>query len=466
MEQTNTKTVKDKGLLKTNNIDEMLNKSPLRLLIKLGIPAILMALVDELNSFIDAIFMGQYFGSEAVSSMSIILPVMLLMVAIAMLLSEGTATAASRHLGAKEVGKASVYFMNTIIITIASGLVIGVAFFFFVPNILNLFTITDNVRYFANIYLKIIGLGMPVFLTVLVLSRMVYIEGRNKFLLLTTLLQFALNAAINFLLIGVFKIGIMGAAIGTVASQLIQIALLLRYINSSKMEMKLRISNLHINKEYLKQVFSLGMPTFVTMVLLSLTLGVESRIISGFGSDPLSVQTITGYLFSISSSIASGLMGVSLVIMSYSVGAKNMKRFFKVLKTSAVVVFIMVTLINIGIVINSDIAVRIFTNSKGVLELIGIPAIVYGVSAPFIFTTNVVLYAMQPVGMEKTSTWLFAFQQMILFLPLLFILKDFGFVYAISAQPVAEVIGGIITLALVPWFIIKTKKYFKEQEKI
>lgn len=466
MSDTSSAAINKDGMLKTNNIDYMLNTKPIKLLIKLGIPAIVMALIDELNSLIDAVFMGQYFGSEAVSSMSIILPVMLLMVALAMLLSEGTATAASRYLGAKKVSHASRYFINTIVITVISGVIIGTAFFFLVPHILNLFDITETVRYFANIYLRVLGLGMPIFLIVLVLGRMVYIEGKNKFLLVTTLIQLILNAAINFVLIAVLKIGVMGAAIGTLAAEFIQIVLLIRYIRSDKLEMNLRLRDFKIDKKYLKQVFSLGLPTFVIMILLSLTFGIESRIISSFGSQPLSVQTITGYLFSISSSVAQGVMGVSLVIMSYSVGAKNIKRFFGALKTSAIVVFSLVTLINLILVINSGGAVKIFTDSEGVTELIKIPALVYGLTAPFIFTTNVVLYAMQPVGMEKTSTWLFALQQMLLFLPLLLLLKGFGFVYAVSAQPTSEVIGGIVTVILLPWFITRTKKYFVKQEVV
>lgn len=448
----------------TTNIDNMLTGKPLKLLLKLGVPAVVMALTDELNSFIDAIFMGQYFGSDAVSSMSIVLPVMLFMVAFAMLLSDGTSTAAGRYLGAKNLTKANEYFTSTVVLTVISGAAIGVAFYFLVPSVLNLFDITQGVRYYADIYLRVLSLGMPIFLTVLVLGRMVYTEGKNTFLLVTTIIQLVLNAVINFVLIGVLRIGVMGAALGTLLAELIQIVLLVRYINSDKMNMKLSLKHCWLDKAYFKEVFGLGMPTFLSMILLSVTFGIESRVIAGFGAEPLSVQTITGYIFSISSSVASGIMGVSLVILSYSVGAKDLKRFMQTLKISTAVVFGVVVFINMILLINSDTAVKIFTNAQGVIDLIQIPALVYGLTAPFIFTTNVVLYAMQPVGMEKTSTLLFALQQVLLFVPLLFVFKGFGFVYAVSAQPTSEVIGGIITLVILPLFIKKTKRYFALKE--
>ncbi len=448
---------------KIDNIDIMLTEKPLKLLFKLGIPAVMMALFDELNSFIDAIFMGQYFGPEAVSSMTIILPIMLFMISMATLLSEGASIAISRYLGGKNIQKANEYFANTVITTVISGTICGAVFYFMVPSVLSIFDVSDVVRYFADVYLRILSLGMPIFLLVMVFAKIVYTEGKNTFLLITTLIQLLLNAIINYVLIGMLEIGVEGAALGTLTAVLLQIIILVKYINSNKMVMSFRIKELKLSREYFKEVIGLGMPTFFSMILLSLTLGIESKIIAEFGSEALGVQTITGYVFSISSSIASGIMSVSLVILAYSVGAKKIERFFEVLKKSAWAVFIVVTGINLILVINSSVVVRIFTDSSDIIELIRVPALIYGFTAPFIFTTNVVLYAMQPVGMEITSTILFAFQQIVLFIPLLFIFKEFGFIFAISAQPLSEVVGGIITIILLPMFVRRTKNYFKQQ---
>lgn len=67
------------------------------------------------------------------------------------------------------------------------------------------------------------------------------------------------------------------------------------------------------------------------------TFGLESKIISSFGSGALAVQTITANIFSATGSIASGLMSASLVLMSYSVGSKDKKRFIEALKLSLII---------------------------------------------------------------------------------------------------------------------------------
>lgn len=311
-------------ITQTESIDHMLTEKPLKLLFRLGLPAVLMALLDELNSFIDAIFLGKYFGSDAISSMSIVLPVILVMVALSTLFSEGTSLAISRFfLGAKNIKKANAYFTNTVIMTIITSALMGILFYFLVPSITGLFNVTDGVRYFANIYLKILSLGMPIFMLVMILAKIIYTEGKNGFLLMTTFIQLILNVLINYVLIVLLRVGVMGAALGTLMAQLLQIMMLVMYIRSDKMILKFNYKLLNFNKEYFREVFTLGFPIFLSMLLLSVTMGIESKVIASFGSAALSVQTITGYVFTISSSIAGGIMGVAVVMLGYSVGAKK-----------------------------------------------------------------------------------------------------------------------------------------------
>jgi len=66
--------------------------------------------------------------------------------------------------------------------------------------------------------------------------------------------------------------------------------------------------------------------------------------------------------------------------------------------------------------------------------------------------------------MEKTATLVFALQQLVLFVPLIILLKDISFNYAMIAQPSSEVIGGIITLALLPKFIKTLNSYFEPED--
>lgn len=443
-----------------DRINQILEDKPLKTLFKLSLPAIVMSLMDELNSMIDAVFMGQYFGSQAVSSMSVVLPVMFFIIAMATMFSEGAGIAIGRYLGEKNQKKANEYFVNTVVITVIIGFVTGIICYLCLPFILDMFSITDKVKYFANVYLSIVALGMPVFMLVYVMAKMVYTEGHTKFLLYTTLVQLILNGLINFVLIGLLGFGVMGAALGTLLAQVIQITMLWRYINSDKMVMSFKLSFLNLTKGFIGEITKLGMPTFISMILLSITMGVEAKVIADFGSIPLSIQTITGYAFSISGSVAGAIMGVGLVMMSYAAGAGNKERFYKIIKISALSIFILMSVMNLLLIFNSGLVVKIFTGDINVIEQMALPALIYGLTSPFIFTTNVILYGMQPVGMENLSTGIFVLQQGILFMVFLFLFRPLGFIYAISAQPLAEVMGGLLTLLLMGYFKKKTDAYF------
>lgn len=453
-------------MIKEKKINEMLNYHPGKLLFKLGLPAVITALFNEVNGIIDAIFMGQFLGEEAVSAMAIIFPFLILVSAIAFLFSEGAGIALGRYLGAKELKRANKTFVNTLSITVLSGIIVGALSYLLVPLILNFFDLSPISYFFAANYIKVISFGLPIIMLNIVLAKVVYTEGYSGFILKVTGIQLIFNVMINYLFLRVFGFGIMGVASATILSMMIQCIILIRFIQSDRMVLSIKKEDLKMDVAYFKEVIPLGMPTFLTMLSLSLTLGIESKVIANFGSTALSVQTITGYLFSATSSVSSGIMGVSLVLMSYSVGAQDVKRFYQIFKLSLVVVFVSTLVMNLPLIIDSQLVARLFTDSKDLLKLIQTPAFIYGMIAPFVFTTNVVLYAMQPVGMENIATIIFGLQQVVIFIPLLFILKPFGFDYAILAQPFSEVIGGIITLIVLPAFLVRVKKYFTRAKSI
>ena len=99
------------------NMKLMLNEKPLKMLFRLGVPAILIALFDEINGVIDTIFLGQFVASEAVSAMSVTIPFLLIISAISLLFTEGAGIAISRYLGGENIKQANKVFNNTLFLS-------------------------------------------------------------------------------------------------------------------------------------------------------------------------------------------------------------------------------------------------------------------------------------------------------------------------------------------------------------
>ncbi|MCH4887091.1 hypothetical protein EZV73_05895 [Acidaminobacter sp. JC074] len=444
--------------------EKLLKMTPLKALFTLGMPSVLRALIDELNSVIDAVFMGQYFGSQAVASMSIIFPFMLLLISIGTIFSAGAMILIGKSLGAKDVKKANQTFMNTVVLTFITGCIVGIFSYVMIPHILSMFEISQATREFSQIYMEIISLGMPIMLISTLLNEMLYTEGHSKISLYLAVFQLLANVIMNFVFIGILNLSVMSIAIATLVSMILQIFFMVKYIQSDKVALKIDFSYVHLEWSFIKKVVPLGMPSFMTMILLSITLAFESKVISSFGPDALSVQAITAYIFSATGSVASGILSAAVVLMSYCVGARDYSRFKNLLKQSLVLVSLSALILNLPMILNSNGLVAIFTDSTSVMASARIPALVYGYTATFIFTTNVFLYVMTLVEMENTSTIIFTLQQLILFMPLLLILKNFGFNLAVSAQPISEVIGGIITLCLLPKLYKNISNVFHEKK--
>lgn len=434
------------------------SEKPFKAMIKLGIPAIMIMITDEVNGIVDSIFMGQKFGSSAVSSMSIILPIILVFISIASLIAFGSSIIISKRLGSKQIDEARTYAVNSILITLFLGVLSGTILFFTVPNLLNLFSLSHEVYYYGLVYLRIFALAMPIIMLQIILAEMLQIEGRTSTLLKITVVQVIINIVLNYVLLITLDIGVEGAALATVIAQLYQIIAITKLLHSDRSELKIELKNIRLSTKYFKDVIRLGIPSFVSLILLSITLGIESKVIANFGDTQLTVQTILGYIFSLSSSVTQGFTQVGLILLSYSIGAKNKGRFFSILKSSLLVIFVSTLILSLPLIFCSSIVSQIFTSNVNVIALIAVPAIVYGLSTPLIFTTNFILSAMQTIKMEILATVIFFSQQLLLFIPLIMVLKEFGFVTAISAQPAAEIVGALITLLLIPKFLGKAHR--------
>ncbi len=136
-----------------DNMKLMLNEKPLKMLFKLGVPAILIALFDEINGVIDTIFLGQYVASEAVSAMSVAIPFLLIISAISLLFTEGAGIAISRYLGGNNYEQANRVFNNTLFISVFLSVVIGLLSFMFMEDILKLFQLDPITYNYALQYL-------------------------------------------------------------------------------------------------------------------------------------------------------------------------------------------------------------------------------------------------------------------------------------------------------------------------
>ncbi len=93
------------------------------------------------------------------------------------LFAEGAGIALARCLGSEQIKKANETMTTTIVVTILSGIIMGVISYFIYPFILDLYSLTDVVKMYAGIYIEIFSFGLPLIMLSIVLGKIVYSEG-------------------------------------------------------------------------------------------------------------------------------------------------------------------------------------------------------------------------------------------------------------------------------------------------
>ena len=176
-------------------------------------------LVNALYNIVDTIFVGQGVGPLAIAALSIVFPIQMIVSSVAQATGIGTASIVSRRLGEKrhdEAVKAVGTAYATVILV--NAILVGLLFAFMRP-ILTFFGASQEIMPLAMGYLSIVGAGFFFFALAMCASNLVRSEGNTKASMKGMLLGAGLNTILDPIFIFGFGMGVRGAAIATVISQ-------------------------------------------------------------------------------------------------------------------------------------------------------------------------------------------------------------------------------------------------------
>jgi putative MATE family efflux protein len=261
---------------------ELLEKSLVKLMFKLSVPAIIGMLVIGLYSFMDAVFVGQLISANAMGAISVAYPFTLFNSGVATLIGIGSASVLSRAIGRKDTQTVDKIMGNLLAVTfILSLIVTGVGIIFAKP-LLSLTGAKGEILELAVRYLQIVFIG-SIFVNFAQSANMIM---RAEGLMKKAMTFMALGAITNIILdpvliLAMGKYGIEGAAIATVLSQIIQAAITLVYfLKKSKV---VRFHGIKIATELLPEIFSVGVSAMLMQILFFIQQTVLYNVASRYG---------------------------------------------------------------------------------------------------------------------------------------------------------------------------------------
>ncbi len=334
----------------------LISEKPGRLMRKYSIPCIISLLVAALYNIVDQVFIANasYLGSYGNAANTVVFPLTVVALALAVMIGDGACTFVSICLGANKRDEAHKSIGSAVIICVISSTVLTALYLLFINPILTLFGGTVNRETFqhAREYFFWIALGLPFYMFGQAMNPIIRSDGSPRFAMITTVLGAVANLILDPIFIYVFRWGMMGAAIATVLGQILTAVLAIWYLCHMK-AVKLSSSSFHVYPALMKKYIPLGMCSFLAQISLVAAMAAINNMIHRYGAlddifgqpqfaqIPMAVVGIVMKCFQIVISIAIGLAAGCIPVVGYNMGAKRQDRvraLFKLLLVSEAIV--------------------------------------------------------------------------------------------------------------------------------
>ena len=436
-----------------------------KLIRKFSIPCIISMLVNSLYNIVDQIYIGQGVGYLGNGATNIVFPIVMISLAFSLMLGDGSSAYLSLKLGEKKKKDAELGIGNGIMLSVIVSIIFCAITLAFLPQLLNLFGCTANLKDYAIAYGRIIAIGLPFSMIGTTLNSIIRADGSPKYSMMSMVSGAILNTILDPVFIFVFNKGVEGAAMSTLVSQVLTFALNIVYIRKFK-SIKLTKESLKLKANVCKKIATLGISSFITEMSIVCVMTAENNLLGKYGAEskfgaeiPITVLGIVMKISQILNSIVIGIAAGSQPIFGYNYGAQKYDRVKKTLKI----------VMGLSVIISAVAFILFQTIPDKLILIFGSGDENYIEFACLAFKTYLLLCIFdgiqissgiffQAIGKSVRSAALSLSRQIVILIPFMIILSHFfGIMGVLAAGPVADALAFI----LAAFFLIKEIKNLK-----
>ena len=334
-----------------------------KLMRKYSIPCIISLVVAALYNIVDQIFIANadYLGSYGNAANTVVFPLTVVALSIAVMIGDGCCAFVSISLGANNKDDAHRSIGNAILLCLISSVVLTALYLILMEPILTLFGGKVNAETYAcaREYFFYISLGLPFYMFGQAMNPIIRSDGSPKFAMLSTVAGAVTNIILDPIFIFPLGWGMMGAAVATVIGQILTAVLAIWYLFHMK-AVKLGKSSFGLWPRLMKRFLVLGITSFLSQISLVISMAAVQNMCTKYGAMdeifgrpeyaqiPLAVLGIVMKFFQIAISIAVGLAAGCIPVVGYNIGAgrkDRAKTLFSYLLAAEAIVGVVATLI-------------------------------------------------------------------------------------------------------------------------
>ncbi|NBI99658.1 MATE family efflux transporter [Lachnospiraceae bacterium] len=414
---------------------------------RLAVPTIISMLVTSFYNMADTFFVGRI-GTSATAAVGVAFPVMAVIQALGFFCGHGSGNSISRKLGAQENDAAGELAATGFFVGMILGLLVLVLGLLFLTPLSRILGSTDTILPYTREYLGIILVGAPWMTAQFVLNNQIRFQGNAFYAMIGVGTGAVLNIILDPILIFGFRMGISGAALATVFSQLISFFLLLAGVHFSGC-IPIRLKNVRFHRERLREIAGGGLPSLFRQGLGSVATMTLNIAANPYGDAAIAAMSVVSRIFMFAISALIGFGQGFQPVCGFNYGAKKYGRvreaFWFCVKVSTIFLFALSIL---GFLLSGHL-IGIFRDDPEVIR-IGTAAVRFQ-CATLILNGWIVMNNMMTQTMGKTfyASLLASARQGLFFIPILLILpRILGLIGIQSAQAAADLFAFLLSVVL------------------
>lgn len=415
-------------------------------LLKLGIPTMVGMLISALYNAIDAYFVGGL-GMSQMGAVSVVFPIVQIIIGLGMMFGAGASSYISRLLGKGANEQADKTASTSLFSGLLVGTIIIIGIMVFLDPVLTALGSTETILPYARAYAKIYVTGSIINVFTVMMNNLLTAQGATKFTMKAMLTGSIANVILDPIMIYGMDLGIEGAAIATVISLCINMALYIGYIAKKKGVLRFSVRNIAPSKTIYAEVLKIGIPVLLFQLLASTAMGSINTAAKPYGDFAVAAMGAVIRIMTVVTYVVFGFLKGFQPFAGYNYGAKKYERLKKSIRLCMIWSTVFCIVAAIVLFIFADPIVSLFGTD---VEMAGIAAKALRLNAVLFITFGFqMVYASLylAIGKSLVGSVLSLSRQGIFFFPLVLVLPHvMGLTGVVWVQPMADLLTTILTI--------------------
>ncbi len=299
-------------------------------ILSFAFPLMVTGLLQIVYNAADVMVVGRFAGSVSLAAVGATSTLVNLMLNLFLGLSMGSGVVVAKHIGAGDGASVHRTVHSAMLLSILSGVAIGLLGVFISPYALSAMGTPDDVHSLSTLYLRIFFLGTPANMVFNYGASILRATGDSKRPLYILTVTGILNVVLNLIFVINFDMNVAGVALATIISQYVSAICVLYILLNINSYIHLSLKKLRFYKDEIRDILKIGIPAGLQGSLFSLSNVIIQSSINSFGAAAIAGNTASGYVDSIIFTCCNSVSQTATTFASQNLGAGQYKRIRKI----------------------------------------------------------------------------------------------------------------------------------------